>query len=76
MKGEKIFVDKRVQKLDHEKRIASGFVMHKFGQRFNARRLAVKRFRGQLANMRAGERGQLDLIDLGARVSDGSQLGH
>src|SRR5215471_4771706 len=74
IKGEQIFFDKRVQKLDDKERIATRLVMDQLRQWCYARRLAVKRLRDQLPDMHTGERRQRDLIDLDARVSDGLEL--
>ncbi len=74
IESEQVFVDKRVQKLNHEEGIAGGFVMHELSQRRDALRFAVKRRCDQVRDVHPGEGRQRDLIDRDASVPDGLKL--
>src|SRR4051794_17259684 len=74
IEGEQILFCERAQKLDHEERIATRLVVHQLSQWCDARRLAVKRLRDQLPDMRTCKRRQCDLIGFPARAPDGLEL--
>ncbi len=56
----------RVEKLNHEERIAGGLVMHQLRQRRGALRITVKRVRDQLTKTFSSKRRKPGLLDLPA----------
>src|SRR5689334_9922345 len=74
IEGKQALICERVKKLDHEKWIARGLVVHQLRQGRRAPGLAAKSIRNQLLDVFAGERGKRDLLDLPTSVLDGLEL--
>src|SRR5882672_3849437 len=62
------FVEKSVDELDHEERVAGGLLVHQRRQRGGARRLAAKRIRNELTHVLMGEGRELDFLHGRSRV--------
>src|SRR5271154_1275184 len=66
----------RLQKLNHEERIAGGLPVHERRQRRGANGFAAKRIGDQLPKVVAGERRQSDLLHLYSGSADRIELAH
>src|SRR5271166_4351282 len=74
IEAQQALVGKRVQKLNHEKRIATRFDVHELRQRSGALRVAVNGVRNQLAEAFGSERIKPDRLDSAPGVYDRLEL--
>ena len=69
-------VEKRVDELDHEERVARGLLVHQLRQRGGARPLAANRIRNELTHVLTGEGRELDVLHERSRVPYRLELQH
>src|SRR5882672_1420214 len=68
VESEQPLVEKSVDELDHEERVARGLLVHQLRQRGGARQLAAKRIRNELIHVLTGEGRELDFLHGRSRV--------
>src|SRR2546427_1120348 len=73
---EQPLVEKSMDELDHEERVARGLLVHQLRQRGGARPLAAKRIRNELSHVLTGEGRELDFLHERSRVPDRLELQH
>src|SRR2546426_4334171 len=76
VESEQPLVEKSVDELDEEERVARGLLVHQLRQRGGARQLAAKRIRNELIHVLTGEGRELDFLHGRSRVPYRLELQH
>jgi hypothetical protein len=70
IEGEQSLVGERVKKLDHEKGVAYGLLLHQLHQLLGVRRIAAKCIHHQASQVVNGERSQANVLHPRSRPTD------